>query len=92
MTKTALILAALGGSLLISAPASAQYYGYGPGLGAWRDNYAADVDRYRARKLGYAARRAAAYGDYGAADYYAHKARVYGRRSQIERRRAYYGY
>ncbi len=92
MKKTALILAVLGGGLLVSAPASAQYYGYGPGYGAARDDYAAQVDRYRSKKLSHAAQRAAAYGDYAAADYYASKAHAYGRRSQIERSRAYYGY
>lgn len=92
MMKTALILAAFGSSVLMSAPASAQYYGYEPGYGAWGDNYAASVDGGRSHAYRDAARRAAAYGDYGAAEYYAHKSRAYGRRSEYERRRAYFGY
>ncbi|KQT47725.1 hypothetical protein ASG52_10660 [Methylobacterium sp. Leaf456] len=106
LTSLAVCAALVGGMAAVSTPASAQYYGYGaPGYGGgygvgyayrprWQPNPYDPTRAWRERRLArenaWRANAAAAAGDYYGYRHYSHGARVWDRRSRIDR--AYSGY
>lgn len=99
LTSLAVCAALIGGMAAVSTPASAQGYGYGYGgpvygygyrpRRVWQpspyDPSRAYRERQVSRENAWRANAAAAAGDYGAARYYGRKARVWDRRSRIDR-------